>query len=433
MIKMPFAPSRSFASDEKGSVAIMFGLTVVAVTMFIGMSFDYGRAIASKAKVAVAVDAAALAAAKGIRLEGLTDEAAIALAKSVFNENMRGTSGNWTDIEDVKVTIDRATSKATVEAAASVKTTFTAISGIDKLGAPGAATAVFEARDIEVAVQLDLTGSMCSPCTKLDDLKDATKDLVKTLIPSTPTVQKVRVGFAPFSAGVNVGAYLADVNGNRASASACVYERQSTTNELTDAAPVGLDAYKIKSDFAGPVQNCPTSEIVPLTNDREALITAADGFEARSSTAGQLGAAWAWNLISPKWKDIWPTASRPVEYADTKTDKIVILMTDGVYNTIGGRNFGDLSAEAVQASKMSVDLCTAMKDQGIAIYTVGFDLNSIPNMGARNRATKTLQDCAGRKGVTGHEGFFYNADDGDQLRAAFNNIATAIMRLRLAS
>ncbi len=437
MLKSTLTAARKMQRDEKGSVAIMFGLSVIALCVVTGMAFDIGRAFASKSKVAAAVDAATLAAAKGIRLDGLTDDEAIAKAKRVFEENMRRGAGSWTNVEDVRVTIDRATSRVTVVADTFVNTTLAQLTGVTKIGAPGAATALFESRDIEVGVQLDMTGSMCSPCTKLEDLKVATKDLVNILIPSSPTAQKVRVGFAPFSAGVNPGSYLADVNGNRASSRNCVYERISSANEATDNAPVGSDAYKIREDITPPpgrsVQNCPSSEIIPLTSDRDLLKTAVDGFTATGTTAGQLGASWAWNLVSPKWKSIWPSDSTPVEYGTVNTDKVVILMTDGVYNTIDGVIWGDNSAQATTASNLSVQMCTNMKAQGITVYTVGFDLASISNVSARTRATDTLKACAGKTGHPNPEQFFYPADDGDTLRAAFVNIATDIMKLRLTN
>lgn len=437
MLKSAAIAARAFPRNEKGSVAIMFGLSAVALCIMTGMAFDLGRAYASKTKVAAAVDAATLAAAKGIRLDGLSDDEAIAKAKTVFEENMRHGAGKWTSISEIRVLIDRATSRVTVEVDSAVPTTLAQLAGVMTMGTPGAATAQFDSRDIEVGLQLDLTGSMCSPCKKLDDLKVATKDLVDILIPSTTTAQKVRVGFAPFSAGVNVGSYLNAVDGNRASSKTCVYERISSANEATDNAPIGSDAFKIREDIVPPpgksVQNCPASTIIPLTSDRSLLKAAADGFNATGSTAGQLGAAWAWNLVSPKWKDVWPLASRPAEYGTANTDKVVLLMTDGVYNTIGGVHYGDNSAQADTASALSVELCTKMKDEGITVYTVGFDLASISSTTARTRASDTLKACAGRKGHPNPESFFYEAENGDGLRAAFVNIASDIMKLRLTN
>jgi Flp pilus assembly protein TadG len=422
-----FGKVDTFKSDQKGSVALMFGLTGIAMCLFVGMGVDMGRTIASRTKVAAAADAAALAAAKGLRLEGLNQSEAIALARRVFDENLKAAGGNWTEIRDVRVTIDSITGAAKVDVDAFVKTAFVAVAGVPEMAVIKSATAMFDSKNVEVGLQVDLTGSMCMPCSKLADLKQATRDLVDILIPDTSSTQTVRIGLAPFSAGINAGSYLLDVNGNRVSASSCVYERQTSTNEATDAAPSGSDAFKIRSDLTGAVQGCPGSELMPLTSDRSALTDAVQAFTTGASTAGQLGAAWAWYLVSPNWSSIWPSVSRPVGYSDERTDKVVILMTDGVYNTIGGINYGDTSSQAQTASAMSVQVCGNMKAAGVKVYTVGFDLDSIADSTARQRATDTLTACASNASN------FFKADDGDQLRAAFRAIANNILTLRLSN
>lgn len=439
MLKSLIATAAKVKRDDQGAVTILFGLCIIVVCMVAALALDVGRAIATKSKVAAAADAAALAAAKAIRLEGLSDDQAIAIAKRVVEENMRLAAGKWTTIDSIDVTIDRSRNEAVVDIKTSVPTILAGVAGFSAFNTPGTAAAMVEGRDVEVGVQLDLTGSMCSPnCSKRNALRVATEDLVKILVPTVPTAQKVRVAFAPFSAGVNMGSYLRAVNGDRPSTNNCVYERLTSTNDKTDAAPDGMDAFKIRADLAAPppgrgINNCPGTAVVPLTDDRDRLISIAQTLDATGSTAGQLGALWAWNLISPKWATIWGTASAPVAYGTANTDKVVILMTDGVYNTIGGVNWGDTSTEAGIASTASVDICTNMKASGITVYTVGFDLPGIANVTARDRATDTLKDCAGRKDHPYPEQFFYQADNEEQLRTAFRNIANDIVRLRLTN
>jgi Flp pilus assembly protein TadG len=439
MFKSLIADAAKLRRDEHGAVTILFGLCIIVVCMVAALALDVGRAIATKSKVAAAADAGALAAAKAIRLEGLSDDQAIAIAKRVAEENMRLAAGKWTTIESIDVTIDRSRNAAVVDIKSSVPTILAGVAGFAAFNTPGTAAAMVEGRDVEVGVQLDLTGSMCMPtCSKRNALRVATEDLVKILIPTGPTNQNVRVAFAPFSAGVNMGPLLRAVNGDRPSVNNCVYERLSSTNDNNDASPDGMDAFKIRSDLPAPppgkgINNCPGTAIVPLTSDRDRLIGIAKTLDATGSTAGQLGALWAWNLISPKWATIWGTDSAPVAYGNDKTDKVVILMTDGVYNTISGVNWGDMSTEAGTASTASVDICTNMKAQGITVYTVGFDLPGINPPAARDRATETLKDCAGKTGHPNPEQFFYQADNEDELRKAFRNIANDIVRVRLTN
>lgn len=414
-----------FASDERGTIAIIFSLCIFIVMGIVGLAIDVGRLFHANSKIAASIDAAALAAAKSLRLSNLSDAGVKDMAQNYFSADLAGSGGNYAKIDSFNVVINRDKGSVEVDVKAKVPTVFGRVAGVESFTIPKSSTAVFESKDIEVGVQLDMTGSMGGK--KIADLKAATNTLLDILLPDAPTGQKVRVGFAPFSAGVNAGAYLKAVDGNRASVNNCVYERRQPANEKTDAPPTLLaDSFKIKSDLAGAVQDCPAATVEPLTDQKNLLKARVNTFNAISSTAGQLGASWAWYLVSPNWASIWPASAKPANYGDKQTIKTVILMTDGVYNTIGGVNYGDGSAQAVQASKLSVDICNAMKakDKGIVVYTVGFDVN---NAGAqKQRVIDTLTACASDPAK------FYRAESGAELEAAFREIANDIISLRLA-
>lgn len=413
--------ARDFASDERGTIAVIFALCTFVLVMVTGLAIDVGRTYQANNKISAAIDAAALASAKGLRVNNLNNSEVTTLAQKYFDLNMKGAGGDIAMIESFAVDIDRNKGSVGIKVAANVPMLFARVGGIETIALPKGAVAIFDSKDIEVGLQLDVTGSMGG--RKIADLKRATKNLLDVLIPDSPTGQKVRVGFAPFSAGVNAGPYLKAVDGNRASSNSCTYERLTSTNEKTDAAPVGLDAFKISADLPG-AQPCPTAQIIPMTDNKSMLMSTVDSYSANGSTAGQLGASWAWYLLSPNWSSIWPSSSTPAPYNDGRTLKTVLLMTDGVYNTIGGLNKGDGSTEAVAASKLSVDICNGMKAKGVIVYTVGFDLKSA---GAyKDRVVNTLTSCASEAAK------FFRAENGDELETAFKAIAEDIVRLRLS-
>ena len=90
--------------------------------------------------------------------------------------------------------------------------------------------------------------------------------------------------------------------------------------------------------------------IVPLTSDRDKLKDAIDEFKASGTTAGQLGTAFAWYLISPNWsRCVAGEESAPAPYGTPKVKKIAILMTDGEYNTLQGKQYDDGSSQATTA------------------------------------------------------------------------------------
>jgi hypothetical protein len=176
--------------------------------------------------------------------------------------------------------------------------------------------------------------------------------------------------------------------------------------------------------------------IQPLSNDKTMLKRRIGKLSEAGSTAGQMGTAWAWYMLSPNWSYLWPSANRPVAYHTGKTEKIAILMTDGEYNTGhckgivaedsgsgSGSNSDHINCDAENGSSNSQaqQLCTAMKtNTGITVYTVGFAL------GGNQTAINTLRNCAS------DETKFYNAKDGDELRMAFRDIALQVAKLRLS-
>ena len=206
---------KRFRNDERGTIAIIFAGAIILLVVACGVAVDIGRAFHAKARIGFSIDAAALAAAKGLRLQGLSDSEVTALANKIFSQNYDGEGtkhgGIFADIKSLNVTIDRANSAVSIDVIADVKTTFGRLAGVQKFNLTNAGSAIFEAQDIEIGLQLDVTGSMGGQ--KIADLKLATKDLVDILIPDTPTGQKVRIGYAPFAAGVNAGSYASAVNG----------------------------------------------------------------------------------------------------------------------------------------------------------------------------------------------------------------------------
>ncbi|HRK62982.1 MAG TPA: ubiquitin-activating E1 FCCH domain-containing protein [Terricaulis sp.] len=212
--------------------------------------------------------------------------------------------------------------------------------------------------------------------------------------------------------------------------STCVSERIGS-QAYTDAGP---GAGYVGLNYTSTANPCPANTVVPLTTDRTLLNDRISALTASGSTAGQIGLAWGWYMVSPNWAHLWPTASQPASYNAPETLKIVVLMTDGAFNTtycegVIGR---DSSSGAGSASERNTcngtngagftqaqSLCTAMKNRGVVVYTVGLGLDGDAT------ATSFLRNCATT------EQHAYLTGSGDELIAAFNAIAASISRLRL--
>jgi Flp pilus assembly protein TadG len=172
------------------------------------------------------------------------------------------------------------------------------------------------------------------------------------------------------------------------------------------------------------------NSVQPLSSEKEMLKRRIDKLKTGGGTAGHLGTAWAWYMLSPNWAYLWPSANRPEAYGTDNLDKIAILMTDGEYNTMycngaeaKNSNGAKINCNATNgtSTNQARELCTKMKEKGILVYTVGFELG-----GPSSTAYKTLQQCASSADK------FYNAEDGEQLRLAFRDIAVRLATLRLS-
>ena len=374
------------------------------------------------------MDAAVLAGGRVLQLANASDAQAQAAAELFYAQN----KADGLSIDNTSFTVN-ATEIVGVSTS-HVATPFLKILGINTLPVNLTSKAELAAGSnagshVEVSMMLDTTGSMSG--SKMVDLKEAAKDLVDIVVWDDQSEYTSRVALAPFSYYVNVGtAYFNAITnttvGGGTNERTCVKER-NTTKRYKDAKPQ-VDHY---FDYYTGSGTCkPTSTVMPLSSDRTALKNHIDGLPTTGMTAGHLGTGWAWYLISPKWKDVWPAASKPKAYSlltestdpsstavygdsdfKPKLYKIAILMTDGSYNQW---YTGDDSTTQARA------ICDGIKAKNIIVYTVGFQIavNSTPDI--------TMQQCATSSS------HYYNASSGEALKQAFRDIALKISDLRIS-
>lgn len=388
-----------FAKDEQGVVAVLFGLIFMVLIILAGMAVDQSRLYHSSSKLASAADAAALAAGRAMLDGRLTDADVIDVGTNFFNENIEA-SGEFANVHGVSVVPNRAAGTVTVNVDADVPMTVTRVAGFTSIDTPAKSSTAFDQRDIELAMALDVTGSMQG--SKIANLKLAAKDLIDILMPDGGSTNQVRIGLAPYAAGVNAGGYARTVTNN--ASNKCVHERGGI-QRFTDAAP-GTGSW---IGTTGGM-SCPNARIEPLSDNKAMLKSRIDGYAASGMTAGHIGAAWAWYLISPEWATIWPALSRPVDYSNADTVKAIVLMTDGEFNT---QYIWANGSSAIQAE----NVCDEMKSKNVRVYSVAFQ--SPPD------AESLLRRCATSPDT------YFNANDGEELRAAFQAIATNLNNLRL--
>ncbi len=426
-------------NDERGTVAMIFGLVAMAIVLFVGAAVDMGRWLHAHSHTKAAVDSAVLAAARTLQVTGGDTKAALLSARSYYKSNVQKRIKVMSDNIDFVVGDDNKT--VTAEGTAYIRTPFLGIARIKRLalwsesGAENSSASSQigseTGQQIEISIMLDTTGSMQGQ--KLTDLKAAANDLLDIMLAEGR--DNVRIALAPFAESVRPGNYLAQVRGSRSSTvrvrdasgrqqtyalTPCVSERTGP-NAYTDASPGS-------NSFVGAVYtrsgNCtPGASIVPLTTDKARLTATINSLTASGTTAGHIGTAWAWYLLSPNWSSVWTGSSTPGSYGDTNVRKIAILMTDGEYNTqydAAGILTSVNSTSPINgySNSQARTLCSGMKQNGIEVYTVGFALDN-------NTAIETLEHCATSDSTS------YLAENGEQLRSVFRDIAIKLSPLRL--
>jgi Flp pilus assembly protein TadG len=515
---------RRLGRDRSGNVSMLFGLALIPLTAIIGLAVDFGRVYSVRAQTQSALDAAALAAGRVAQVEKSDVANKTRAAASAYFDRAKPTAVVSSSLQ---FATDAQNTEFKVTATSWVKTPFLAVLHMlaDKDGVAGApascqgnfygcvkltttataalcpsaaCTGTSGGSNIEVSLMLDVTLSMCDPCTKIDALKKAAKDLIDIVVWDDQSEFYSRVALAPFAEAVNVGADLApkvrgtvtsnsqnspqnlncasmtntsiqptnrwikfpkpagNCNNNTSTntwrlSNKCVTERIGN-DKYTDAAPgndawLGKGYFGTNADTSCPIANYDDEEvnqIVPLTKDKTVLKKRVDKLETQGSTAGHLGTAWAYYLLSPNWnsvlQSVFANAASAAPYSDLtvtnskgqpKLRKIAVLMTDGEYNTNYCKgveakdSFSPASpdincnSENGKSLDQAKSLCKAMKDRKIEVYTVGFQVNS---------DSKTfLKSCAT------DDAHYYDATTEVALQQAFRDIALKIASLRLTN
>ncbi|MBV9783904.1 MAG: VWA domain-containing protein [Acidisphaera sp.] len=206
----------------------------------------------------------------------------------------------------------------------------------------------------------------------------------------------------------------------------------------------------------GPNLGCPMTSVLPLTASKATVKNAVNSMVAISggSTLINLGLQAGWFTLSPLWEGYWGSNTSPLAYNTPDNTKVIILMTDGnnewdhqssvapesqrvdAYYTSYGRasqnrlgvampSTGNLANDEntlqpeLQAAldNKTLALCTTLKNQGVLIYTIGFQ--------ADQTSINLLQGCATSPAD------FFNSQDGSDIENAFQQIAAKLSVLRL--
>lgn len=428
-----------FARNRRGNFGVMMAATVSLLGLSVGFALNTGQMYLVHSNLRNALDSAVTSTARDLTLGVIKEKDARDSVMAFLSAN--GGSGFVTadQIKLDSLVINK--TKKTVEASVSVDLALAIplfrTGPTQRIAAESAA--VYSDKTIEVAMMLDVTGSMRG--RKLKDLQTAAKNAVDTLLGGQNSKNpRVRVSIVPYATSVNVGSALANtvhvetsfttgeppklgdpvmVAGGGGRPDNCATERKGKY-QFSDASP-----YKAKVNRDYRLGYCPNAALMPLTSDISSLKKTINGFTANGYTAGHIGIQWTWYMLSPQWRKVLPKAAAPNKYNNKKTAKIAILMTDGEFNTAyaGVEADDDTDGDQARLSRKNAErLCAKMKKKGIDVYTIGFMLREASAKGV-------MKNCASKD--TGGVQHYFEAANGAALNAAFQEIAANIERLAL--
>jgi Flp pilus assembly protein TadG len=440
-----------FRKDQRGNIAIIFGIAIIPLLCFAGAAIDYSRATRAKATMQSVLDSVSLMVAKDLSSGLITTSQVNSKAQTYF-------TALYTDSEAQSVSITATYTQASgsagstilVTGSANIQTDFMQIAGYKTMGFGASSTSTWGASLLRVALVLDNTGSM-SQSGKMAALQPAAKNLVTQLSALAQNQGDVYISVVPFEVNVNVGksnsaaswlrwdqwdpsntnsrgnSYCSN-NGWFAMAE-CVGHgyswgdsSPSTNTSLWNGCVSDRDqSYDVSAtvpsskatDFPANQEGyCPAAAILPLTYNWTNVNNTISAMSPNGATNQTIGMLWGWLTLLQQ-----SPMNAPSESVNNQYQHIIILFTDGL-NT-ADRWYGDGSNTSTQVDTRMTTLCTAIKASGVIIYTVQIDTD-----GAGQSAV--LPACASSPAN------FFMLTNANQISAAFAAIGTSISQLRVS-
>lgn len=460
--QVPPAPKRLayFGKDESG-VMTMFGIMMLMMMLLVGgVGVDLMRNEMERTRLQSTVDRAVLAAADLDQ----TRDPELVVADYFDKAGMSSYLSNVTVDEGLNYRI------VTANARTVTPTQFMRLMGVDELPVPAISTAEERIANVEVSMVLDISGSMAQN-DKMQNLRSAARSFIDTVV-REETEDLVSVSLVPYSEHVNVGwdIFSRMPKVHRHNYSYCLEMPSSAFNSASIDMTMTYDQmqhFQWNYDGSNNARDdtvCPryaSEQITPFSQNAQALKSQIDNLQPRAGTSIFLGMKWAVGLLDPSMRPIVSSlanagavdatfADRPVGYDDEETLKTVVLMTDGqndrshrianwAYNSPSEyvhwnaynlwyflyrhvnwwdrENYYDYEVYTAAQGDIFLDrICDAAKDQGIVIWSVGFEVS--------DHGAAQMQNCASSPS------HFFRVE-GVEIVDAFTSIARTINQLRL--
>ena len=401
----------AYKKDERGTFTIFIAFTFLTMVVAAGFAWDVIRYEAMRTHVQLAIDNAALAAAAlDQQIDPETGEKLD--PESVANDYLAAIHMPY-DVEfDPVAEINTATErKVNISAVADLNTYFLTVAGQKSMRATVLSSAYEKNAKVEISLVLDISGSMGSP-TKIGSLITGAQNFVTSMLAANTSSEPniVSINLIPYSTYVNVGPDLFEELGVTPQHSQLDNARQGycvsfnsgaysdtdfpTSGEMEFATVFGYTNYYNYDGLAGHYSSspyCTTQEwaqIRVMSNNATELNAQIGAFQATTQTSIDDAVKWGSALLDPSANTAvqalagLPNGSsqkvdsgfsdRPASYDSEETNKILVVMTDGVnttqYNMKSNYNSSDDTPPAVWYRE-------DLTGDGVITYTMPLNLD----------------------------------------------------------
>ncbi len=335
---------RTRSGEEDG------GMSIVALFIFLlmltmgGISVDVMRHEMERTQLQATLDSAVLAGAGAPA--GATKEDIEEIIEDFFAKS--GKSDYLNTIEDGDIVATLNSRSVTASADMTINTYIMKLMGVNTLSAGGGATAEVRTPKLEVALVLDVSGSMAG--TKLSSLKTAAKEFVTTILNSADPGDTV-ISVIPFSWSVSPGPTILDqltVNISHGYSS-CLRFSEDDYNETFINPDRAYDqmiytaVYGEFDDHRSGWRSCfgdEYAEVLPFSMSESALHGKIDEMVASGNTSGHIGVKWGAAFLDPAFRPVSAAfdaeaeadkmlTNVPANYFEPESLKIIVMMGDG--------------------------------------------------------------------------------------------------------
>ncbi len=419
-----------FISDESGASLLLIALMIPLLLTIVGMTIDLSKLYAVQSKAQSAMDAGLLGAVSTASTTAVQAEALRLFNANYPNKYMgstvsafsvTGSAGNYTGSAQVLVP------NSMMQMFGFTNTTLNIVSKV--LDSQNSST-------LEIAMVLDNSNGVDVP-----NLVSSSKLFINTLFGANATLANTYVSVLPYDVAVNVttspaakllwaqnqaqyvaygggggNAYFAGRNPD--------IPKNALYNDVSDTPPGAAVTTQFRTPYGaapgtfnnGDGVNTALTKMLFGSNVQGTILTTLQGMQMAGRTRTNVGLMWGWFTLSTSWTGRWDASLPGLPMGAGSTRNKVVILVSGQKNNVylgGNQTCGAGLCAVSNDNTTTAALCTAIKAQGMRIYTIGFGLP-----GTYNAAQ--LNTCSSGSG------YYFATANAAQLNAAYQTIVDSL-------